>query len=250
MLLAEFHQTAERIDLAWIRIFLLIFSAAAVFCHLLAVCLQSQPQPTLNSLFARHVLLVFAMILGFIQLLEYLMFHHLIGPWTIIIKNQMKDLYRFAIILVLFHVAFSLSFTSICNPVRLAALQNFSNTETLSESENGTSSFVSLFFALFGLTDLENIPCPKDSFAMEIGLANIFFGIFLVVTVVVLLNLLIAMLSNTYQLIHDHSDTEWKFGRAIHFRDMSCKSDIPSPFNLFASLFFKVKSLCKLRGRS
>lgn len=254
MLLSEVHQTADRIGLAWIRILLLIFSAIALFCHLLAVCVQLHHQHTLNSLFARHVILVFAMILGFIQLLEFLMFHHMIGPWAIVIKNQMKDLVRFAIIMLLFHVAFSLSFTGICEPVRLAPLQYNSSVndsyEYPDQSQNLSSTSVSLFFALFGLVETEKMQCQDNSLARKNGLGKFVFGIFLVVTVIVLLNLLIAMLSSTYDRIYKDSDTEWKFGRAVLIRDMSCMTDTPAPFNLFASLILNVRSWCKKRGRS
>lgn len=76
------------------------------------------------------------------------------------------------------------------------------------------------------------------------------FGIYLVVTVIVLLNLLIAMMSNTYQRIHDQSDAEWKFGRAILIRDISCRSETPSPFNLLICVSSCVKFCYKRGGRS
>ena len=40
------------------------------------------------------------------------------------------------------------------------------------------------------------------------------FGSYCVVNVVVLLNLLIAMMSNSYSLIQADTDTEWKFARS------------------------------------
>ncbi|XP_047006463.1 transient receptor potential cation channel, subfamily N, member 1 [Ictalurus punctatus] len=103
---------------------------------------------------------------------------------------------------------------------------------------------VLLFFALFGLTERKDIltfhsdPIPT--------LTHLVFGIYLVVTVIVLLNLLIAMMSNTYQRIQSQSDTEWKFGRAILMRDITCKSETPSPFVQFTCLFY-IMSLCKHR---
>ena len=79
-------------------------------------------------------------------------------------------------------------------------------------------------------------------------MARLAFGVYLVVTVIVLVNLLIAMMSDTYQRIQAQSDTEWKFGRAVLIRDMSRKSGTPSPFNLLTSLFFYIKILCKHGG--
>lgn len=116
MLLSQLSQTAENTGLAWIRVFLLVISATALICHLFAVAFQ------LNHNFLAWILLcniqlAVEVAVGFIQLLEFLMLHHLFGPWAIIIKNLMKDLRHFAIILLLFHTTFSLSLTAICQPV-------------------------------------------------------------------------------------------------------------------------------------
>ncbi|KAI5621888.1 transient receptor potential cation channel, subfamily N, member 1, partial [Silurus asotus] len=251
MLLSEYEQKAKRVGWAWIRMFILFFSVVALLCHILAVAFQSKPEYLINFLFARNVLLTVAMKLAFIQLLEFLMIHHLFGPLAIIIKNMMRDLCRFVIILLLFHTAFSLSFTAICQPLepKPSFQSNYSMNTTyrnVSDSEmNALDVTVLLFFALFGLTERKDMQCSEFSPATTSGLNNLVFGIYLVVTVVVLLNLLIAMLSNTYQCIQGQSDTEWKFGRAILIRDIGCKSETPSPFNLLTFIYSIAKSAYK-----
>ncbi|XP_030644286.1 transient receptor potential cation channel, subfamily N, member 1 [Chanos chanos] len=259
MLVSELTHPGERAGLAWIRLLLLGFSAAALICHLLAVMVQWWPPAHLHFLFARNVLLAVAMTLGFVQLLEFLTFHHLFGPWAIIIRDLMKDLGRFAVILALFHTAFTMSLSAVCQPVYPVA--NFHGNETVSNvtaeavAEEGDQELspldvsVLLFFALFGLTEPEAMPTLERSPAAAGVVAHLAFGIYLVVTVIVLINLLIAMMSDTYQRIQAQSDTEWKFGRAVLIRDMSRKSGTPSPFNLFTNLFFYVKILCKHGGR-
>ncbi|XP_066532025.1 transient receptor potential cation channel, subfamily N, member 1 [Hoplias malabaricus] len=249
MLVSELSHPGERAGLAWVRLLLLGFSTAALLCHLLAVILQTKPLLPMHFLFARNVLLAVAMTLGFIQLLEFLTFHHLFGPWAIIIRDLMKDLCRFAVILLLFLIAFSLSITAICQPMYPKTdLQN----STVGKSDpqlNPLDVSVLLFFALFGLTEIKEIGDPERFPTEVVFLARLAFGIYLVVTVIVLVNLLIAMMSDTYQRIQAQSDTEWKFGRAVLIRDMSRKSGTPSPFNLFTSLFFYVKALCKHGGK-
>ena len=46
------------------------------------------------------------------------------------------------------------------------------------------------------------------------------FASYLLLTVVVLINLLIAMMSDTYQRIQQQSDIEWKYGLAKLIRNM------------------------------
>lgn len=72
------------------------------------------------------------------------------------------------------------------------------------------------------------------------------FGSYSVINVIVLLNLLIAMMSNSYAMIDQHSDTEWKFARTklwLSYFDES--STLPSPFNIFPT----VKNFQNIFGR-
>lgn len=95
--------------------------------------------------------------------------------------------------------------------------------------------FIKLFFALFGLSnDKEMSLTPKN----HKGLAYLFqlvFGIYMLITTIVLINLLIAMMSDTYQRIQQQSDMEWKFGRAKLITSMSKTNMAPAPINLFTS---------------
>ncbi|XP_052389010.1 serine/threonine-protein phosphatase 6 regulatory ankyrin repeat subunit B-like isoform X1 [Carassius gibelio] len=249
MLVSELTFPGERAGLAWIGLLLLGFSAAALLCHLLAVFTQWWPPVHLHCLFARNVLLAVAMTLGFIQLLEFLTFHHLFGPWAIIIRDLMKDLCRFVVILMLFHTAFTLSLTALCQPYP-HDWKNSTGNGTQVTIPGPLNVSVLLFFALFGLTEPKEIPIVEHSPASMEFLAKMVFSVYLVVTSIVLINLLIAMMSDTYQRIQAQSDTEWKYGRAILIRDMSRKSGIPSPFNLFSKLFYSIKLLCKRAGKS
>ena len=74
-------------------------------------------------------------------------------------------------------------------------------------------------------------------------------GIYMMITIILLINLLIAMMSDTYTEIEEQSDIEWKFGRAKLFRNMNRTSSAPSPINLVTKLITYVKILAKHRGQ-
>ncbi|KAK6491297.1 transient receptor potential cation channel [Huso huso] len=248
ILVSELTHPGERIGLAWIRVLVLGFSAIAFFCHLLAFAFQSSDR--LHCLFARNIFLAVAMTLSFVQFLEFLTFHHLFGPWAIIIRDLIKDLARFAVILVLFHTAFTMNLSVVYQPVYPEDTQSGNSTGGEStEIQTPLEISIKLFFALFGLVDPEAMPKLSRTPAFTNVISNFFYGMYLVVTVIVLINLLIAMMSDTYQRIQAQSDTEWKFGRAMLIRDMNRKSGTPSPFNLFTNLFFYFKMLFKHDGK-
>ncbi len=102
----------------------------------------------------------------------------------------------------------------------------------------------SLFWASFGLIDLGNFELSGvKSYTRFWGM--MMFGSYSVINVVVLLNLLIAMMSNSYSLITEHSDCEWKFARSkLWMSYFEPGSTLPPPFNLLSV----PKSLMTLAG--
>ncbi|CAG7732427.1 unnamed protein product [Allacma fusca] len=108
-------------------------------------------------------------------------------------------------------------------------------------------AFELLFFALFGLTGLDNLRIEPTQPVWTIILFKVFFGIYLLVSVIVLINLLIAMMSDTYQRIQAQSDIEWKFGLAKLIRNMHRTAATPSPINLFTSWFGWIVKLCRFK---
>lgn len=77
-----------------------------------------------------------------------------------------------------------------------------------------------LFFAIFGQTTHEHFKVVKIQSSWTTILFKLAFGVYMLVSVVVLINLLIAMLSDTYQRIQAQSDIEWKYGLSKLIRNM------------------------------
>ncbi|KNC32158.1 Transient receptor potential protein [Lucilia cuprina] len=103
----------------------------------------------------------------------------------------------------------------------------------------------SLFWASFGLVDLVSFDLAGiKSFTRFWAL--LMFGSYSVINIIVLLNMLIAMMSNSYQIISERADVEWKFARSqlwmSYFED---GGTVPPPFNMFPS----VKVMRKLFGK-
>uniref|UniRef100_A0A1I8HL81 Ion_trans domain-containing protein n=1 Tax=Macrostomum lignano TaxID=282301 RepID=A0A1I8HL81_9PLAT len=73
-------------------------------------------------------------------------------------------------------------------------------------------------------------------------LVKVIFGCYLIITLIVLINLLIAMMSDTYERIRAESDTEWKFGRAKLISNMNKTSSTPTPLILVTQLIFVLRN--------
>lgn len=70
----------------------------------------------------------------------------------------------------------------------------------------------SLFWASFGLISLSDFELTGIKEFTRFW-ALLMFGSYSVCNIIVLLNMLIAMMSNSFQIISEKADTEWKFAR-------------------------------------
>ncbi|XP_011695992.1 PREDICTED: ankyrin-3-like [Wasmannia auropunctata] len=103
-----------------------------------------------------------------------------------------------------------------------------------------------LFFAIFGKTTYEQFRSNNQS-DWRIVLFKLTYGIYMLVSVVMLINLLIATMSNTYQRIQAQSDTEWKYGLSKLIRRMNRTTMAPPPLNLLTMWIMYFVKLCKKR---
>ncbi|CAJ0580832.1 unnamed protein product, partial [Mesorhabditis spiculigera] len=255
-LVSELSNVGGGSGLGIVKVMILMLSAAAAAIHVLAFLLPAIVMTHLDSeeklhfartmLYLKNQLFAFALLFAFVQYLDFLTVHHLFGPWAIIIRDLMYDLARFLVILLLFIAGFTLHVTSIFQPAYQPMDDDSAELMRLSSPEQ---TLEMLFFSLFGLVEPDSM--PPLHLVPDFGkiILKLVFGIYLLVTLIVLINLLIAMMSDTYQRIQAQSDKEWKFGRAILIRQMNKRSATPSPINMLTKLWMVLKVAWRNRLR-
>ena len=85
-------------------------------------------------------------------------------------------------------------------------MNEIKGTETLAVGSLSHQKYLDYVFQV--ILDNKYSTCMADS------LFQLVFGLYMMITTIVLINLLIAMMSDTYQRIQQQSDMEWKFGRS------------------------------------
>ncbi|KAM8768309.1 short transient receptor potential channel 4b [Acanthopagrus schlegelii] len=160
-----------------------------------------------------------------------------LGPLQISLGRMLLDILKFLFIYCLVLLAFANGLNQLyfyyetenveCHGIRCSHQNNAFSTlfETLQ----------SLFWSIFGLISLyvTNVE-PQHEFTEFVG--TTMFGTYNVISLVVLLNMLIAMMNNSYQHIADHADIEWKFARTkLWMSYFEEGGTLPSPFNIIPS---------------
>lgn len=198
-----------------------------------------------------------ANILSFLKLVHIFSVHPHLGPLQISVGRMVFDILKFFSIFTLSLFAFACGINQLLwyyaekelqrckfgQQLNLPPLEVDHACEVWRRFANLFETSQTLFWASFGLVDLHNFELAgTKEFTRFWGL--LMFGCYCVINVVVLLNLLIAMISNSYNAISEKSDTEWKFARSklwINYFDENLP--VPAPFNLippFGKLFCKV----------
>uniref|UniRef100_A0A674P0D3 Short transient receptor potential channel 4-like n=1 Tax=Takifugu rubripes TaxID=31033 RepID=A0A674P0D3_TAKRU len=161
-----------------------------------------------------------------------------LGPLQISLGRMLLDILKFLFIYWLVLLAFANGLNQLyfyyetegsnnCKGIRCNQQNNAFSTlfETLQ----------SLFWSIFGLISLyvTNVE-PEHEFTEFVG--STMFGTYNIISLVVLLNMLIAMMNNSYQHIADHADIEWKFARTkLWMSYFEEGGTLPSPFNIIPS---------------
>ncbi|EFN78597.1 Ankyrin-1 [Harpegnathos saltator] len=253
LLLFELTNPSDKSGLGWIKLAVLLFGIFGVAFHLMGFVFVQRPYwPTL--LYLRNQLFALSFLLACVQILDFLSFHHLFGPWAIIIGNLMKDLARFLAVLAIFVFGFSMHFVALNQAFKNQTPKEAHDDDRKKKPPfydvkmNPVLAFEYLFFAVFGQTTHGELKVEVNQPQWTAVLFKLTFGVYMLVSVVVLINLLIAMMSDTYQRIQAQSDIEWKYGLSKLIRNMHRTTTAPSPLNLLTTWTVYFIKLCKQRA--
>ncbi|CAF1011617.1 unnamed protein product [Adineta ricciae] len=173
-----------------------------------------------------------------------------LGPLQISLGRMVHDILKFSVLIMLVAFAFACGLNQLfwyyARMKKSECEKDDAGSDDICAKDihkhfsNLFESLQTLFWGTFGLIDLQAFQIyKKHTFTMFIGL--LMYGVYSSIMIIVLLNMLIAMMSNSYQYIANSTETEWKFARAklwtSYFED---GGTLPPPFNIVPS----PKSIC------
>ncbi|XP_076470578.1 short transient receptor potential channel 7-like isoform X3 [Babylonia areolata] len=196
-----------------------------------------------------------ANIISFARVSFILPANELFGPMQISLARMITDILKFGVIFMVLFLAFLVGLHNLYwyypKSVRQTVELFDNNITTNAEKYFGIPdvTFRTVFWSMLGrgepsvveLGDYENY------FIQNVGYW--IFGVYNCAIVIVLLNMLIAMMSQSFEMIQSEADTEWKFARTkLYMEYVSGESTLPVPFNIVPSpkcLFYFLSRLLR-----
>uniref|UniRef100_A0A3Q2DW77 Transient receptor potential cation channel subfamily C member 4 n=1 Tax=Cyprinodon variegatus TaxID=28743 RepID=A0A3Q2DW77_CYPVA len=193
---------------------------------------------TFHPTLIAEALFAIANIFSSLRLISLFTANSHLGPLQISLGRMLLDILKFLFIYCLVLLAFANGLHQLYFYYKTDGVNNCTGIRCQTQNNAFSSLFEtlqSLFWSVFGLIALHvtNVQA-NHTFTKFVG--TTMFGTYNIISLVVLLNMLIAMMNNSYQHIADHADIEWKFARTkLWMSYFEEGGTLPSPFNIIPS---------------
>ncbi|KAK2555375.1 Short transient receptor potential channel 5 [Acropora cervicornis] len=209
-------------------------------------------RPEKNAFILADVIFSSAIIISFFHLTHIFQVDSVLGPLQLSLYKMLRDVWKFLLLFLVLYLSFSTVLAKmyhyyVASQVELQR-QNMRHYEKTHHFASYRNTLSSLFWLLLGIYDEEKVMVKDPSFVTMSITGQFFMIVYVVCMVIVALNMLIAMMNNSYERIMDDSDI-WRFSRARMWLESIDKGNvIPSPLNLlyYFLLLDRMKTLKRL----
>ncbi|XP_013195311.2 short transient receptor potential channel 4 [Amyelois transitella] len=189
-----------------------------------------------------------ATIFAYFRLMYLCQLSYHLGPLQVSLGKMTIDIYKYIIVFTIIISAFTAGLARLYQYYDGMVYEDDFGVKTVQVSSftSLADTLKTLFWALFCMAPLESsdvvISNTRDIMVSENFHGNrheftefigyFCFGCFEVISVIVVLNMLIATMSNTFQRVNDNVAIEWTFGKTEVYINYILQTTLPSPFNL------------------
>ncbi|XP_065202077.1 short transient receptor potential channel 4-like [Planococcus citri] len=230
------------------ELIMLIFLLITITCWIIAfltynigpgnISIPRKDWPPLEPILIAESALVFAIFMAFLKILFLIQLHPIFGPLQMSLASMLKDCLRFIVVIIIFLVAFGVGVNNL-----YSYYEGMKYNGTDGESKKQGDSFISfwqtlltLYWSMFGLSERSSaelvIENGNEHYLTE-ATGFILFTAFAFTMIIVVINMLIASLTNSYQRVQDNNMDEWAYGKTqVFLNHMDGILVIPVPFNM------------------
>ncbi|XP_076470184.1 short transient receptor potential channel 7-like [Babylonia areolata] len=200
--------------------------------------MKGDPVNMAEGMFAISNILSFSRISYLLPANEYL------GPLQISLGRMLKDIMKFLALFSLVIVAFMVGLHNLFwyyserNSIEIQYEGRPDAGEVKAEKAFGgvMATFRTVFWSLFGRGEPDAVRLGGYNNNLTEDVGYIIYGVYNIVMVTVLINMLIAMMTRSFTNIAEDSDVEWKFARSLLYMEYIGEgSTLPPPLNILGS---------------
>ncbi|ESO82714.1 hypothetical protein LOTGIDRAFT_108754, partial [Lottia gigantea] len=197
-----------------------------------------------------------ANVISFTRVSYLLPANELFGPMQISLARMITDIMKFFVVFLVLFIAFMVGLHNLYwyypKNVRKDVELLPNNITTVAEENFGIPdiTFRTVFWSMLGRGEPTAVELGEfdNHFTQNVGYW--LYGAYNVAIVIVLLNMLIAMMTRSFEIIQEMADTEWKFARSkMYMEYIKGECTLPVPFNIFPtpkSLYYLLRFFINL----
>ncbi|XP_020604076.1 short transient receptor potential channel 3-like [Orbicella faveolata] len=171
------------------------------------------------------------LVLSFINASNSFQVNSVLGPLQLSLVKMIRDIAKFLFLFLLLFLAFGWAERKVYSRY-VQAREAFTGNATEHKFAQIDGSLRFLFWDLFGKSALSDLSTDKN-FIITQYTGELLLGLYSILSILVALNMLIAMMANSYQRVADDADIQWKFSRTRMWMPYLDEGNVmPPPFNL------------------
>ncbi|CAF4614262.1 unnamed protein product [Rotaria sp. Silwood1] len=214
-------QSTRNAVIAYFKTFWNRLDVLAIILFIIGITLRYLPAS--ECFCAARIILSFDLSLWFIRTLDMFAAVRRLGPKLVMIGEMVHDLKFFMLMLFVFILAFGVPFHGLVHGVNKFSWHLPREIMNLA------------YWQIFG--ELEALDTFGDNYKANGYAAFILLISYMAIVSILLVNLLIAMFSNTFDRLQSNTDRIWKFQRYSLVCEYLSRPSIPAPFIFFSHLW-------------
>ncbi|KAI8503569.1 hypothetical protein Bbelb_185400 [Branchiostoma belcheri] len=198
----------------------------------------SSPGGEWNPFFIGSYLLAIAVILSFARYTSMLMFSETIGPLLLSLYKMVGDIFKFIVVFAIIIMGFACALQRLYS----SALPNsvtWCHRHVVPSSRGAIVTWchrhvVPSSRGAFEFTDLDvTSPNAVQFPVVSTWLSRVLFVVYITTSIIIMLNMLIAMMSDSFSGVKSDAEVEWRFARSREMlKYIPVGRTLPPPFNL------------------
>jgi len=197
--------------------------------------------------------------MSFLRISRWLILHRKIGPILICIVKVVKDVLHVFIVFAIIYIAFSVGLWSMFKQFQNSGTveSTYWINETKLTTNEGFKGIMSLlFWRVFDgdFSDAEVYHIVGNQTEVDLKFSHLmgvtFFAVYQGITVIIMMNILIAMMNSTYSKVWENADKEWKYSKTFYkVQFLRPRETLPPPFRwvYYFAFFMRKLKHCKVQ---